>query len=92
MPETTPDPVTAYLVEVGERGYRNGATGAECGRLSDAAAIDGPRLLAAAWKALAHHENFAYKGRSICRGCQEPWPCHEYETITTALLGGGGSE
>jgi hypothetical protein len=48
MPESaTPDPLAAALAAIRGRGYRNGATGALCARLSDAAAEDVPRLLAA---------------------------------------------
>jgi hypothetical protein len=43
MTETT----ARLLAPIRERGYRNGATGALCARLSDAAAVDIPRLLAA---------------------------------------------
>lgn len=43
----TPDPATAALEEIKGRGYRNGATGATCARLSDAAAEDVTRLVAA---------------------------------------------
>jgi len=44
-----PDPTAASAILAGirERGYRNGATGAECARLSDAAAVDVPLLVAA---------------------------------------------
>ena len=41
------DRVASTLAGIRERGYRNGATGAECARLSDAAAEDIPRLLKA---------------------------------------------
>ena len=41
------DGLTAALAAIRERGYRNGASGAECARLSDAAAEDVPLLLAA---------------------------------------------
>src|ERR1035441_1825531 len=41
------DQLTATLDEIRGRGYRNGARGALCARLSDAAAVDAPRLLAA---------------------------------------------
>jgi hypothetical protein len=41
------DKLAPALYEIRARGYRNGATGALCGRLSDCAAIDVPRLLAA---------------------------------------------
>jgi hypothetical protein len=46
------DDPTAALTLIRLRGYRNGATGAECARLSDAAAVDVPRLLAAVEAAL----------------------------------------
>lgn len=42
-----PDDLSAILSGIRERGYRNGATGAECARLSDSAAVDVPVLLAA---------------------------------------------
>jgi len=45
--------LAAELTAIRERGYRNGATGALCARLSDAAAEDVPRLLAAVEAALA---------------------------------------
>src|ERR1035441_2793392 len=41
------DQLAATLDEIRGRGYRNGARGALCARLSDAAAVDAPRLLAA---------------------------------------------
>jgi hypothetical protein len=41
------DRMSAALAEIRERGYENGAHGAQAARLSDAAAIDVPRLLAA---------------------------------------------
>lgn len=43
---TDADP-SAALSGIRERGYRNGATGAECARLSDSAAADIPVLVAA---------------------------------------------
>ena len=91
MSETGPDPVTAYLVEVGERGYRHGATGRECNRLSDAAAADIPRLLSAIWKAFALHEPTTGRRRPACRTCLEKWPCSYYQAISTALLGKDGT-
>jgi len=52
-----PDPTAASAILAGirERGYRNGATGAECARLSDAAAVDVPLLVAAVEAALKDH-------------------------------------
>lgn len=41
------NPASAALAEIRERGYENGAHGAEAARLSDAAATYVPRLLAA---------------------------------------------
>jgi hypothetical protein len=47
------DKLTVALAEIRLRGYRNGASGALCARLSDCADIDVPRLLAAVDAALA---------------------------------------
>ena len=44
--QPTPQGIST-LAAIRERGYRNGATGAECARLSDSAAVDVPVLLAA---------------------------------------------
>jgi hypothetical protein len=44
---TAPDDLASTLSGIRDRGYRNGATGAECARLSDAAAMDVPLLHAA---------------------------------------------
>lgn len=46
--ETRATDLTAALDEIRHRGYRNGARGALCARLSDAAAEDIPQLLAVA--------------------------------------------
>lgn len=46
-PAVSADRLTAALQEIRERGYENGAHGAWAARLSDTAAIDVPRLLAA---------------------------------------------
>ena len=47
MAPDSDDRVASTLAEIRGRGYRNGATGAACARLSDAAAVDIPVLLAA---------------------------------------------
>lgn len=52
------DLTPAALAEIRERGYENGARGARAARLSDAAAIDVPRLLKALEAAL-HMEQLA---------------------------------
>jgi hypothetical protein len=44
------------MEEIRERGYENGAHGVQAARLSDAAAIDVPRLLKALEKALSFHQ------------------------------------
>ncbi len=44
---TAPDPVALAIYEIKARGYRRGETGDMSSRLSDCAAIDVPRLLAA---------------------------------------------
>lgn len=90
MTSPSPDPVTAYLVEVGERGYRKGATGRECNRLSDAAADDIPRLVAAVWKALGRHEPTVHRRLPVCRWCEEAWPCNAVREVNSALLGETG--
>lgn len=50
------DRLSAALEEIRERGYENGAHGARAARLSDAAAIDVPRLLAALDAVLKPHQ------------------------------------
>ena len=57
--------LTAALAGIRERGYRNGATGAECARLSDAAAVDIPRLLAAVEAALKLAGDWDAEARGI---------------------------
>jgi len=64
MPESIPDPVAAALDEIRGRGYHNGETGAMAHRLSDAAVIDVPRLLAALDGVLAQHQ----RGRIVILG------------------------
>jgi hypothetical protein len=54
MPDT--DKMAAALDEIRGRGYRNGASGALCARLSDCADIDVPRLLAAVDAVLERHK------------------------------------
>lgn len=56
MTDTAPG---LLLGEIRMRGYRNGALGALAGRLSDCAAIDVPRLLAAVEAVLAKAEEWA---------------------------------
>jgi hypothetical protein len=48
----------AILAGIKERGYRNGATGVQCARLSDAAAEDVPLLLAAVEAVLKEADDF----------------------------------
>ena len=76
--ETKPDELTAALNEIRERGYENGARGAHCARLSDDAARDVPRLLAALDEVL----KLADKG-----GTGVP-PVRICEAISRALSGG----
>ena len=73
------DPATT-LSEIKARGYRNGATGAECARLSDAAAVDIPLLLAAVEKVLEAADGWKYIHSARCAR-------EVRETITTALTG-----
>jgi hypothetical protein len=61
---TTPGPAAA-LEEIRGRGYRNGATGAECARLSDAAADDVPRLVAALEAVLKLADKWEQEGRRL---------------------------
>ena len=71
--------LTAALHEIRERGYENGAYGTRCARLSDTAAIDVPRLLAALDAVL----KLADKG-----GTGVP-PVRIRKAISRALLGNG---
>lgn len=103
MPETTaPDPVAAYLAKVRARaaltkssahGYvARGETlpGGPCGEWLIAnldAARDVPRLLTALEAVLDRHQ----EAGNGCVHCMEDWPCAEYQAITTALLGEGGT-
>ena len=88
----------ATLAGIRERGYRNGATGAECARLSDSAAVDIPLLLAAIEAltgALERHQQWFTdsKGVRLCGGCLEPAPCKDDpERFITAALSGTGKE
>jgi hypothetical protein len=69
----TPDPLAAALAAVRERGYRKQA-GAQCARLSDAAAEDVPRLVAAVERLLKAHRIeplYAHADRGEC-GCPVP--------------------
>jgi hypothetical protein len=90
---TAPDDLSATLAGIKDRGYRNGATGAECARLSDAAAEDVPRLVAALETALAHHVEAVIFGTPepfrYCKTCSghPAWPCPEVADITAALAG-----
>jgi hypothetical protein len=59
------DQLTATLDEIRGRGYRNGARGALCARLSDAAAVDAPRLLAALDAALKLAGDWEAKSKMI---------------------------
>lgn len=86
------DDIAAALAAIRERGYRNGATGAECARLSDAAAVDVPRLLAAVEAALKVHQPVDRGTGAQCKGCATHvtftrWPCPTYRAITAALTG-----
>ena len=90
--ETATDRVAAYLNQVRERGYRNGVGVTTAARLSDTAAEDVPRLLAAVDEALAWHAPETSRGRTVCISCTDyddhaDWPCGEYEAISRALLG-----
>lgn len=64
-PDACPDDLTATLDQIKGRGYRNGATGALCARLSDAAAVDVPRLLAAVAAVLEGHEPVPVYGPAL---------------------------
>lgn len=59
------DPLKAALDEIRARGYENGAHGAQAAHLSDAAAIDVPRLLSAVDAALKHHRPSPSYGRAF---------------------------
>jgi hypothetical protein len=80
---------TDILIEIRERGYRNGATGAECARLSDAADADIPCLLKAVEAALELHVPIVRRERwpPTCKYDNHRWPCPEVEAITAALAG-----
>jgi hypothetical protein len=99
VPDVTPatDPAAAILAGIKERGYRNGATGAQCARLSDAAAEDVPLLLAAveALSSALNRHRFPFadtSGTSLCGGCLEPSPCPDNpEAIITRALNGESS-
>ena len=83
---TEPDP-SATLAGIKERGYRNGATGAECARLSDAAAVDIPVLVAAleaALKLADEWKTFAAPGDA-----QDECADELRAAITAALAGKG---
>jgi hypothetical protein len=93
MPDT--DRAAVALADIRECGYFNGATGATCARLSDAAAVDVPRLLAAVEAALGHHQpvNRGEGLEPICGTCHRGfWPCPTYEDITAALTGGSDEQ
>lgn len=62
------DELTATLAAIRDRGYRNGATGAECARLSDAAADDVPVLLAAVEAVLKAADDFDFEASRQERG------------------------
>ena len=85
-PDTTP---SATLAAIRERGYRNGATGAECARLSDAAAVDIPLLVAAVEAVLALADGWeegSFRldiGAAVMDGCARELR----EAITSALTG-----
>ena len=72
-----PDDLTSALDQIRERGYRNGATGAECARLSDAAADDVPLLLAAIERALEKADEWGTEAKridGIFAADEDPWP------------------
>jgi hypothetical protein len=90
-PETPPTAETLALFEIKARGYHNGARGILAARLSDCAAIDIPRLVAAVEAVLRDHEprtpippNRHYR---ICRACSRIWPCATVQDVTRELLG-----
>ena len=78
------DPSTT-LTGIRERGYRNGATGAECARLSDAAAADIPLLVDALEKVLKAADGWKYIHSARCAR-------EVREVITTALTGKDASD
>jgi hypothetical protein len=88
------DKLTVALAEIRLRGYRNGAGGALCARLSDCAAIDVPRLLAAVDAALRFHApKETANGIQVCAFCScaqgeaVTSPCPEVVAISRELLG-----
>ena len=82
MTDTAPG---LLLGEIRMRGYRNGAHGALAGRLSDCAAIDVPRLLAAVDAVLALHRphriydecDHAHEDRAGVIDCGEFLTCED---------------
>jgi hypothetical protein len=62
MSATADDTPTAALAEIRERGYRRDVRVAEAARLSDSAAVDVPRLLAALDAVLKLHERVPIYG------------------------------
>jgi hypothetical protein len=91
MPDT--DKLSAALDEIRGRGYRNGASGALCARLSDCADIDVPRLLAAVDAALRFHApKETANGIQVCAFCScaqgeaVTSPCPEVQAISRELL------
>jgi hypothetical protein len=91
----TPDPLAAELAAIRERGYRKVA-GAQCARLSDAAAGDMPRLVAAVEAAAGRHVRAVIDARPpfpYCKTCsgRPAWPCPEVAAISAALLGQDGA-
>ena len=99
------DPVAAFLDEVSLRAYRASLAGfaprTAAGELVAASAEDVGPLYLAVQAVLALHkpEGFSIdaQGRKRvtcwqgkCR--DEGWPCAEYRTISSALLGDGGND
>ncbi|HEY2090151.1 MAG TPA: hypothetical protein VGH54_29535 [Mycobacterium sp.] len=82
----------AALAKIRGRGYRRDAGVAEAARLSDSAAVDVPRLLAALEAVLKLHEGRECKNcepgaHRRCRLCDGDWPCSTYNAITRAITG-----
>ena len=92
MSPSSADPTTpsAVLANIKARGYRNGATGTQCARLSDAAAVDIPLLVDAVEAALKVTDRLtadALRLRSTRAQVREECARVFRETIEAALTG-----
>jgi|ERR1035441_362524 hypothetical protein len=86
-PDADTGDLTSALDQIKARGYHNGARGALCARLSDAAAVDAPRLLKAVDAVLKLHEPDP-ANPAWCRDCTFAWPCSTYRAVTAELIKG----